>query len=764
MLDFPSVLSTGRVHGRFIIAVIDGPDPGDEPDVIPAKGRIVFKASIEYTTVGEGADAVTMILAPVVGVLDDEGYLCTPHPETGEPMYRGVVLTATDDPGMSVTGWTWSADYRFDPSGTVTYKIPAHSFELPSMADRDLSTLVKVPSSPGYGLPQAEGAALRAEAAAVESGESAAQALSIAQSVRDDADAGLFKGAPGKDGSNVLPTDTAIAQAVSSPGTDSHNAVQTLVDSVTSGSDAVQPLLSIIENATRDAHMLLLGDSTGNETWEWAYLFFQDLASRYPTHTFEYRLWNESTQAYDPAVVFGSGARKVTLWNASVAGAHTQYWLAERFTPAIKAVPADLIMISLGHNEGSGTSYAWAWRARYLALTETLTLSKPTSTIVLVGQNPATANDWQARRVDIYKGIAARQGYGFIDVHAAFKKAGGDLTLDGIHPNQTGARLWADVMLAAFTRTKAEPRTQVQSLLSHKAVQNAMPNGFLSEWNGETPTGWTLAGATVTKDTTGQETGTAAATITSTGANGGVYINLTPAQVKGKRYMLAVRAKVPAGATTMAGRIGFYDNVGGSRLQASGSSPTDGYRWILHEGDFAPTATTARVYIYAGDAGSSVTIDRIILTQGIDPTDAIEIAATASEGGGSNEPAIPWGTPAGLEYANGATSTRLEIRRVGNLVHLLISGMTLPESASNRIIVKVPIGYRSTAGLPTTTSTITQLTGTGDSNPKNLQLMAVSGANVSWNGAVDSTTWLKITQPARLDALLTWYTDDAMPV
>lgn len=226
MLDFPSVLSTGRVHGRFIIAVIDGPDPGDEPDVIPAKGRIVFKASIEYTTVGEGADAVTMILAPVAGVLDDEGYLCTPHPETGEPMYRGVVLTATDDPDMSVTGWTWSADYRFEPSGTVTYKIPAHSFELPSMADRDLSTLVKVPSSPGYGLPQAEGAALRAEAAAVKSSDSAAQAFLIAQSVRDDADAGLFKGEPGKDGAPgnaTLRVDTSVGKRVFiSDGTTEH--------------------------------------------------------------------------------------------------------------------------------------------------------------------------------------------------------------------------------------------------------------------------------------------------------------------------------------------------------------------------------------------------------------------------------------------------------------------------------------------------------------------------------------------------------------
>ena len=181
MSALPAELSTGMVHGRFIVAMIDGDDTDQEPEVIPASGKIVFKASVPYVPVPVTSEGpVTVLKGPITGVLDSDGYLCTPHPVTSEPMYRGVKLLATDDPDMAVTDWTWTAEYRLDSVGAVTLAIAAHSFALPSGAEVDLTTLVKVPSSPGYGLPQAEAAVLRAEA--------------IAQSVRDDADAGLFDG------------------------------------------------------------------------------------------------------------------------------------------------------------------------------------------------------------------------------------------------------------------------------------------------------------------------------------------------------------------------------------------------------------------------------------------------------------------------------------------------------------------------------------------------------------------------------------------
>lgn len=184
MSALPAELSTGMVHGRFIVAVIDGNDTDQEPDVIPAAGRVSFKASVGYVPVPTTAEGpVTVMKGPIVGVIDSDGYLSTPHPVTGKPMYRGVKLLATDDPDMAVKDWTWTADYRFESVNATNMQIPAHSFALQAGAVVDLTTMVHVPSSPGYGLPQAEAAVLRAE--------------TVAQSVRDDADAGMFDGKPG---------------------------------------------------------------------------------------------------------------------------------------------------------------------------------------------------------------------------------------------------------------------------------------------------------------------------------------------------------------------------------------------------------------------------------------------------------------------------------------------------------------------------------------------------------------------------------------
>lgn len=204
MSALPAELSTGMVHGRFIVAMIDGDDTDQEPEAIPASGKIVFKASVPYVPVPVTSEGpVTVLKGPITGVLDSDGYLCTPHPVTSEPMYRGVKLLATDDPDMAVTDWTWTAEYRLDPVGAVTLAIAAHAFALPSGSELDLTTLVKVPSSPGYGLPQAEAAVLRAEAAA-----------QVALDVKAMADAGEFDGAQGLPGNATMRVDTTVGTRV----------------------------------------------------------------------------------------------------------------------------------------------------------------------------------------------------------------------------------------------------------------------------------------------------------------------------------------------------------------------------------------------------------------------------------------------------------------------------------------------------------------------------------------------------------------------
>lgn len=180
-MGLPSNVSTGMVIARYIADIIDGPDPDQEPDTVPVQGRIVFTKSVPYLP-NPTADPspVTILQVPIVGVLDGDGVLCTPYPGTLEPQYRGVRLIATDDPDIAVQNWTWDVTYIFEPVNGHKLAIPAHGFSLPSGETVDLTKVAKVPSSPGYSLPQAEAAVLRAEA--------------IAQSIRDDADAGLFNG------------------------------------------------------------------------------------------------------------------------------------------------------------------------------------------------------------------------------------------------------------------------------------------------------------------------------------------------------------------------------------------------------------------------------------------------------------------------------------------------------------------------------------------------------------------------------------------
>lgn len=145
-------VSTGKVEGQFIVGVIDGPDEDDEPDLIPATGTITFTTNVPYFPVPAGEpNPFTILRTTMVGVLDDEGYLCTPSTAFNEPPRRGFKLIATDSENLSVVDWTWTATPMFkDVNGTsLGSAIPAFSFHVPSGSVQDLTELVKLPASSG---------------------------------------------------------------------------------------------------------------------------------------------------------------------------------------------------------------------------------------------------------------------------------------------------------------------------------------------------------------------------------------------------------------------------------------------------------------------------------------------------------------------------------------------------------------------------------------------------------------------------------------
>lgn len=195
-------LATGRVNGQFVLGVVDGADVDQEPDIIPAQGTITFSGAAPYIPlVSAVPNPVTLMTTSIVAVLDSEGYLTTPDPfDPTKPGTRGIRLFANDDPSSPVQGWTWTVTYRFAVSNGATPTIPAHSIAVLSGAELDLTTVVKVPASPGVGEAQAFALVDRAESAATSAANSAADAEAVAQSVRDDANNGAFNGTPGAQG------------------------------------------------------------------------------------------------------------------------------------------------------------------------------------------------------------------------------------------------------------------------------------------------------------------------------------------------------------------------------------------------------------------------------------------------------------------------------------------------------------------------------------------------------------------------------------
>lgn len=187
----PTNVDTGRVEGRFIVGVVDGPDEDLDPDGIPAQGTITFTASVPYLPDPFASPApVTILKAPITGVLDSEGYLCTPDPaDPSKPGYRGLRLVATDDPDLSVTGWTWTVTYKFQRVAGTALSIASHSMALPSGSTVDLTTVMKVPSSPGVGVVQAEALAAAAQSAASAAAQSASAAQTAAEQAADSVDA-----------------------------------------------------------------------------------------------------------------------------------------------------------------------------------------------------------------------------------------------------------------------------------------------------------------------------------------------------------------------------------------------------------------------------------------------------------------------------------------------------------------------------------------------------------------------------------------------
>lgn len=150
MPSLPSNVTYGTVVGQFIASVADtAVDPDTNPESIAMGGEIVFTPSVPYVkNTAAGKEPVTIIKTAIRGILDNEGYLCTPS--TSSSSYpRGVSLVATDDPNINPKGWTWQVTYRLTVNGKSISSPASHPIKVEGGSQIDLTTASPIPTSKG---------------------------------------------------------------------------------------------------------------------------------------------------------------------------------------------------------------------------------------------------------------------------------------------------------------------------------------------------------------------------------------------------------------------------------------------------------------------------------------------------------------------------------------------------------------------------------------------------------------------------------------
>ncbi len=265
-------------------------------------------------------------------------------------------------------------------------------------------------------------------------------------------------GGPGGGGSTVAPAGATGAieedrtAAGSPPAT---SATPDATGSTDQGSDprderpGADALSAAREVLDRDDPLVVaaLGDSTGNETWEWVYGWARLLAQTRPVAVLSWNEWSEDGYI-EPRMLPGpaDGMGAVTLYSGHQSGAPAGY-VAEHADDLLPE-PPDLVILNFGHNDtvaGATEGLEEAMRAVRRVATDDVP-------VVVTLQQPQE-EDANAEVRAAVRAFAVEQGLGVIDVAAAFEDSGSeleDLLADPVHPNEAGAALWTEAVARAL--------------------------------------------------------------------------------------------------------------------------------------------------------------------------------------------------------------------------------------------------------------------------------------------------------------------------
>ena len=177
--------------------------------------------------------------------------------------------------------------------------------------------------------------------------------------------------------------------------------------------------------------------------------------------TFGAGVTNREKEAY-PAVLGELLGANYAVWNFGVSGAtllkkgNKPYWLEAAYAKA-KGLNPDIVVIMLGTNDSKPVNwqYSSAFPSDLTALVDSFQALPSHPKVWLCQPTPSTKNKYrisegneqQVRR--IIAQVAATKKLGVIDIDHAFD-GHADLFLDGVHPNNAGAKLMAQTVAAAL--------------------------------------------------------------------------------------------------------------------------------------------------------------------------------------------------------------------------------------------------------------------------------------------------------------------------
>lgn len=399
-------------------------------------------------------------------------------------------------------------------------------------------------------------------------------------------------------------------------------------------------LLSKLINNTSDATILVDSDSTGNETFEWVYLYINWLADTYPEFTVKYYLWDNTIGEYSAAeeISEGTGTHTLSLYNAAVPGSKPDFILGDKFENGVLALPQiDLFIVNQGHNginAHDGTYYGFNRVPQFLELIESVVRVHEGCGVIMIAQNPRRDTDIYD---DVYNAIietCGLVGADVADVYSLFQEEGRnpDLYADDVHPSALGSELYLQAVQAVHSS-----KSFLSSICSlHDSGVNLIRNGDFSDFTGALPDDWTGSNATCTKETTIKDSKHAYAVRVAPTTSGTKSSISQPmwgsvlATLKGKWITLAVREYVPevndsqsAGRVAISATGDFFSST--YRSSVGDLNPVNGWRWSFLSFYVAPSVTALTVFIH-GDSSTTdgeCIFDRVSLVEGRLPKDLV---------------------------------------------------------------------------------------------------------------------------------------------